>query len=259
MKTNLILILFLIACNSKENFDREILLEDGSKAVGDINKDSTFEGEIKFYDSQNKLTGIFNYHNNLKDGIASKFYNNGKKSISLAYKEGKRNGTSLVYDSLGNLTSSEYHFHGLKVVPVIIYENNKPGMFTFSSFENETLLQFDYSKISRHRLFEKKDLLFFYHIQNLEIFNNEGKLIPSPMIFLYTPKPPIYNFKYKLAVVDSAMRVKEYVKESEAEEHWVHYELPQLTSRYFYAFSLTVIDPNHGTYTAYKKIELDSK
>jgi len=78
------------------------------------------------YDDQNRLSSYTTYKNGLKNGLAKKFYKNGKTQFDIIYKNGLKEGLTKWYYETGKLyRETTYHDDEVEGIQRKYYENGK--------------------------------------------------------------------------------------------------------------------------------------
>ena len=199
----LIALVLFYSCSGKKT--RRMLFDD-EYAEGNISKDSIFNGLIRFYDTAtNKLTKEAYYRNDTLDGKRTDYYSNGRINYQGFYKDGLAHGIAQFYDSAGVLTQEQSMYYGLKVGPIVIYENDSLSSFTFNDLNNNTLVLFDYDTIQNKAIqkINDNDWFFWHFIYHVDAVD----------LFVYTPYPPRFNFKYSLVIMNDQFEVSEVIEE----------------------------------------------
>lgn len=210
-----VVLFFCVGCTNKE---RTIVIDDNVKAVGNISRDTVYEGGISFYNIHtNKLLSTANYSNGIINGESIEYYDNGEMSSKTNYVQGKRNGIISLYSKAGQIVNEYFTYYDLKVGEDIQYRNGIASSYCFYSFDNKKLLFIKYDSIGKYPITEIQDGFFFYTIRKFDIIDSSDSQME---IFLYTPNPPNYSFQYSLVVVDVNFTLKEEVERFSPSNRW---------------------------------------
>jgi hypothetical protein len=216
-----IIILILLSCNPKKGSN----IVDGYKVIGEINNDSTFEGIIKFYDTSSGLIAREAlYTHGILNGQVKEYNKTGNILSVSNYENNRLNGTVSIFDVKGNLIKSDFYFYDLRVGPSITFKMNEPITYNFNSLEGDVLLSINYDSLDL--LQTLKDGCFFYKFYLYDEVLQDGSKTNIKELFLYTPNPPKYNFKYSIIELDSnGLEAKElYIYDNKTP--WSVYSLP---------------------------------
>lgn len=215
--------IFIWACNS--NKIREVVLDDNTKVVGNISKDTIYDGLVKFYSLQTgKLISDCNYTNGKENGDRTDYYDNGRPSMRAVYENGKMNGMIRFFSKTGHLDSESFQYYDLSVGPVTIYSENKLHEFDFYSFEGKNLMSLNYDSIGSKKLVDILQDFFFFNKQSY-VANGERKSDNGTEVFLYLIYPPKYDFKYSLVEVDDKLTIKSEVEKLESKLPWINFDV----------------------------------
>ena len=193
----LIIVVFTLSC--KQKTERILMLSNETNAVGDISKDSIYNGIIKFYDNiTEKLIEQTDFNNGIRNGMSYHFYYNGKIRDKSQYVKGKLDGYVYFYDSTGLLTDIEHYYAGIKIGAKIHYINNKLNYYQFNNLEDETILSIEYDSLKKKKLIDLYYPLIFSRCKG----DTVNDTVHLPKIFIYLPNPPKFKFEYSIVKVD---------------------------------------------------------
>jgi antitoxin component YwqK of YwqJK toxin-antitoxin module len=237
-------VLFLIACNN--NKERILSINDTINAQGHfiIERDTIYQGLIKFYDKRNgKLIQQANYLNGIEDGKRTDYYKNGEIAAVTDYSHGHINGESKAYDENGRLTLLMNFYYDLQVGPVMTYANDSLVAYSFHSFEGEPLMFLEYDSLIYKPITKMVTDFFFFKKRNLiEVFDYGVKEQKSEY-FVYTPHPPKYNFRYSLVIIDDNYKEEKTIQSLNNKTSWSNFSLTEsLESTNHYALKLLIFD-----------------
>lgn len=252
-----IFLLFFVSCHPANN---KRIAVDELIAEGNISKDSTYNGVIKFYDSStDRLVSQATYRNDTLDGERIEYYSNGKQSAILNYSEGKENGYTILYDSLGTIQEKQFYYYGLRVGPSISYKSGQPNEFRFFSFDNFLLFYINYDSIKNKRIGDWQDNFFYINkSQTFEI--NSGLSFDSTQLkneyFIYLIEPLGYNFIYSLCIIDNTYKVYETLTTMKTSNHWETFTIDTASEigDKVYAIKLDVFKEKELLATLFKKL-----
>ena len=217
-----VLFAFFESCGSGRV--RSIVIDNHTKAEGEISKDTVFNGSINFYDlASNSLTEKAYYRNGVQDSTDILYHANGKVSVERSFKNGELNGYTYIYDPNGALSRKDYYYYGLRVGNCTEYQNNKIKYYRFNSLENGILFFLDYDSIKGRKLPELQSGFFFYHQGEYKNFE-ENDSVRRKEYFLFTPNPPKFNFQYSLVIVDSTRKVLSELQQFDNTKPWTMFE-----------------------------------
>lgn len=109
------------------------------RAIGQLNK-SYCEGPWTYFDEEGVLYSKVYYKNGVINGEAVRFYENGKKRISV-FEFNKKQGDEVIVDSAGNVLYKG-NYKNDSLVGTVLYYNNV-GKVVRKSFYNSGVLRFD--------------------------------------------------------------------------------------------------------------------
>lgn len=235
-----ILICPIISCTNKK--DIRIRLADAF-AEGDINKDTVFNGLIKFYDTaSNQLIQTSNYKAGILDGDRIDYYADGKKKLQTQYIGGKINGEINIFDTAGGLSKTQHMYFDLRVGPTIEYKNKNVSQYNFYSLENKELLHFNYDSIAGKRIEQLNDTSFFFWHYN--DYTTSENITNKKELFLYLPNPPRFNFQYSLCIITTAYDIRKTVKVFERSKSWDVIDLNYATLKADESFAIKLTVDN---------------
>lgn len=247
----LIFFLTLTGCTSNESV---IIIDSSTKAVGDISKDTTYNGLIRFYNLKTgKLISTANYLNGLQNGENVDYAEDGKIISKANYVDGKQNGTISFYDKTGKPEFQYFSYYGLKVGESIRYRHGRPSVYQFYSFDNKLIFDINYDSVGTKKITDLQEDFFFFTIRSFSPGDNLTD--KRSELFLYLPTPPNYQFKYSLVSVDEKFEVKKEIKFFPIDERWAIYELPvDIDKGTKLSLRLQIVDPNSPRNAALFKI-----
>jgi len=263
MKIILIAFAFIISILNlicKNNKNRSFIIDNTTRAVGDISDDTTYNGLISFYDiNSNTLLTDCEYVNGIKSGINNIYYTNGKVKSILNYENNKLNGYVAFFDSTGKLYCKQYYYYGLKVGPNIAYKNEKEYSFNFNSFDHESLLYFEYDSLKYKKLTQLQERFFHYRLTGDSV---DSFQIILPTFFIYLLNAPKFKFEYSLVKVDSIYNDQNVYYTFNSNNVWKSINIEDvlnkdnITIKDNIAIKLFVYDSvRNEKYTMYKKIK----
>lgn len=244
MHTKLIFIflysIFLYSCINSNKKAREI---NGVLVVGNIVDDTLYNDTISFYSKSNLLLEKSVYKNGVLDGESIYYYANGCIKSKQNYTLGLKNGLNYLYDSLGRLKYIGRYYYGLPVGSISYFdENGSPKKYFFISFQNESLLEIEYSEWNG-----VKDIIGDCIRSYVDVQKNETT--PLYSVFLYLMNPPRLKMEYSLYLSSKTGEVnisdlpgmnKMYTIEGDSE--FVQLDLPFLSENDKYFIQLKIYD-----------------
>lgn len=239
MKFIIISILVCFTFYSCSEANKKVRIKQGNFfAEGNIffkNGDTLFEGEIKYYDYNNKLVSTANYSGNHKNGKAINYYSNGSIQQVAYYFNDLLNGYRYGYNKDGSLDYKDYSYYGVKVGPSFFYEKNKIKEYYFSDFEGHTLFYSSYDSLGA---IEEKSKKYFY----LTARNGLSDSKEGIHLFLYLMTPPRLRLEYKICVLNEQDNIIQ--KSNVINQNSIFYKpfLPDLPQGIRYEISLDVYD-----------------
>lgn len=239
----LILFLILYSCTKKEKSVKFFQY----KAVGNISRDTVFNGVIKFYDtSSNQLACEGTYNEGKLEGLYKEYYIHGPISEIRNYEKNKLNGEIKQFDSAGKLIRQEYYYYDLRVGPCINYKNDVPDKYTFLSLDNTPLLEIDYNLAKSKMITQVISDFFFFHKSEYSDAIRGDLSSQKNELFIYTPDPPNYNFRYSIVLLDSLKNIKKEVQNFNSKQPWSTFQFDPSLNSDFYAIRLLVKDSIAG-------------
>ncbi len=214
---------------------------------GKISRDTLFDGPIKFYDTTtNLLVMERNYQKGKLQGRALNYYKNGNVSATCNYENDNINGELKLFDSAGILTKSQYYYHGIRMGSTNIYEKSKPVKYIFFSLEAKPLVEINYDEVKSKTITNLISSFFFFRVDEFSKANTSPIEAQGNELFIYTPNPPIFNFRYSLVLTDSANKITKVLKDFKSDQPWSKTLLEGATSSEKYTIRLIVNDPLSG-------------
>lgn len=167
-------------------------------------KDSTVEGDAKYYDKGNgKLSYICTYHNGIQIGKAVHYFlNSGITRDSSFYINDLMHGFSYAFDTLGKLILQQNHYYGLMVGDRLYFNSGKLNAYFFSDFEQNDIFRCDYDSLGKCKL------VFFNFTASLTNRLGQNRQ-PSLGVFLYFPKPPNLTITQTIGLRNAKKETKE--------------------------------------------------
>lgn len=254
----ILFILFTIgiaSCNIEK--ERKVKVDDVF-AIGQISKDTIFNGFIKFYDTATgQLVLTSNYKEGQLDGERIDYYSNNKIKSKVYYKDGKQNGDLITYDSTGHITFKQNFYYDLRVGPSIEYKNDEVDKYYFHSLENKELFYLNYDSIKGKKLEQLNDTSFFFWHDNTYSTSDSNDI--NTDLFLYLPNPPKLNFKYFLCIIDEKYQIRQIIKTFNMKEYWstIQLDFSNLKKDECFAIRLEIkdeFDSETGTIVMFKKL-----
>jgi hypothetical protein len=236
------LTLVSIGCSNKQ---RTLIIDKETKAVGNISKDTVYEGLINFYNLQSgKLITASNYLSGKLNGESIEYNANGLILSKVSYENGKQNGIASVFDRNGKRINNYFTYYGLKVGEDVLFRDERLSVYDFYSFDNKKLLSVNYDSIGTKSITDVQQGFFFYTKRNFLVTNSISNTKHAEL-FLYTPNPPNYDFKYSLVLIDDKYNVKSEIKMISTVDRWSVFEInqPNMPDSKL-ALRLVINDPN---------------
>jgi antitoxin component YwqK of YwqJK toxin-antitoxin module len=138
---------------SCEDHEPDKIVVGDEVAEGDIEKDSTFNGLVSFYDSNSgRLNSKAFYVKDTLHGLRTYYHSNGRIQMTAMYAMGRVIGDVSFFDSNGKIERLQYQYYDLKVGPSIHYKNGEVSDFYFYSLDNEELMHINYDSIKSKTL-----------------------------------------------------------------------------------------------------------
>lgn len=253
-------VIFLIAalsnCNQKDL--TAMVIDDTTKAVGNISSDTVYNGKIKFLDTRtNKLLREYTYYNDTLHGPCTEYYNTGYRAAEFSFEHGKQNGYVNIFDRSGKLVLQRYFYHDLLCGPTTVYNNGLVSKYTFYSLDNNSLIKLDYNELKLNSITSKVDNFFFYFERDYSQFKNGEYVSTGVHYLIYTPDPPNYQFQYSLVKIDSNYNVLSVLREFKIHP-WEIFTLPNGSKNEssLIALRLTLKDPVKGEGVMFKVLQL---
>lgn len=194
---------FLFGCKEKV----EVIFDGQYKIIGDIRHDSIWEGEMKFYDLDNRLVAKKNYRNNVLMGPSLRYNIEGIVIDSVNFIEGKKTGLEYVYNDAGEIIQIQNFFSGKEIGSTYTFDKGKIIEYSFNNFENKVLYYSSFDSKTREYYFPDDIYLANASIHSVTI---DGKY--GVNIFLYLILPPklrlnhcIYKYDSLNNVIDSSI------------------------------------------------------
>lgn len=251
-----LIVLLSIACKTQKT--REIIIGD-EKIQGIIGKDSVFNGLIRFYDkTTNRLKAEANYLKGKLNGEMNEYYKNGFLSTKSNYENDKVIGPTIIYDERGNKIKSENYYYDIQVGESIKYENEKVATYHFFSFSGESLFSINYDASRKARITDIQTNYFFLNKREYADVSFDGIGPHYEEIFIYTPNPPLYNFRYSLVMVDPQFSQVKLVREFNNMKPWTVFTIDansKMDKDMSYAIKLVINDSiSGGDVVMYKRL-----
>jgi hypothetical protein len=226
---------------------QSIMIEPGIRAEGKIVRDSTFDGQVRYFSTAgNRLLKQVNCSNGVVDGPCIEFYPNGRVSTRYYVSNRKLNGVVFIYDTTGNIVSENFYYYGLRVGEGKEYENKKLKSYSFYSLDNKLLFKIDYDSIKYKKISQLESKFFFFNESSYQTIEGSNFSEKKHEYFVYLPNPPNFEFQYSLVVIDSLYNVKREIMKFDNQSPWTVFEVPTLPKdeHSSIAFQLIVTDTN---------------
>ncbi len=212
-----LIILSILSCNK----NKSIYIDEETIAKGDINTDIIFDGKIKFF---NAKTGLLIresiYSNGVLNGEQTDYYPNGKIMTISNYENNKQNGYTYTFDSVGGLQTQDFFFYDIKTGSSIEYTNSVVN-YWFYSLDNTILFNLSYDSLSlKKKITELQSEYFFFNKRVYSDLTQKGISSKKEELFIYTPNPPKYNFRYSLVSIDSQYKNEITIKTFDSTKPW---------------------------------------
>ncbi len=165
----------------------DLILEGAITIKG---SDTIFNGEIKYYNRNNKLISKIHYLNGQKNGTAVNFHPNGAIHEESSYVLGLINGFRFTYDLNEKIESKDYYYYGARIGPLVVYENGIVKEYYFSDFEGHTLFSSSYDSLGN---LKEKSKEYFY----LTTLKGQNDSKSGLFLFLYLLNPPKMKLDYR--------------------------------------------------------------
>lgn len=216
--------MFLLTnCHSSEN--RSIVLNNNIREEGNIGKDSILDGLIDFYDNKsNRLLRKSTYLNGIENGPDTLYYENGKISVAGTFADGKQNGYVYEYDKSGNLIAKKFFYYNFRSGNNINFLENSPKTYYFYSLDDDILFYLNYDSIKGKKIRDLQPEFYYFRKSEYESKAEKDYKQKGTELFLYTPNPPQFDFKYSLVLIDSAYNVLSVLKEFDNKEPWSRFD-----------------------------------
>jgi hypothetical protein len=240
-KTIVVALILYLAMTSCQSPGYNTVLVGDMIAIGNIDKDTVYNGLIRFYHVQShQLVREGFYMNGVPNGISKTFYKNGRTKYVCNYKNGEINGFSELRDSTGYVITTNYFYHGLPVGPIVQYHKGKIKDYAFYSFDSEVLFKINYDSVVGRRITDLQENFFFYHFKNFQ--DEDGN--DNVATFLYLPNPMKYKFDYDLVTISKKFEVNQVVDTFDNKMPWVTFNSSNkiTDSDTYLALRLTVND-----------------
>jgi len=255
-------IFIIINLSCKYNKNRTFIISHNTiKAVGNITDDTIFNGLIRFYDNKTDvLLYEAEYINSSLEGKSITYYKNGVTKTIEYYEKDKLNGYISFFDSTGILFCKQYYYYGLKMGPNVAYnKDGKESSMNFNSFDNESLLYFEYDSLKYKKLTQLHKPYFHYRITG---DYEDSFQITLPTFFIYLLNAPKFKFEYSIVKVDSLFNDKYLYYTFNSKNIWKSINLNEVLSKNnitikdSIAIKLFVYDSvRNEKYTMYKRIK----
>ena len=204
----LFLFLLLGGCMNEHEKKRIVFGNYLAEGVIKIDKDTVFEGPIKFYDRASKrLSYEENYRNGIAEGLSRSYFPNGKTKIQLNFRDGRELGFVNYFDTTGNLISRNYMYYGIRLGPGLDYSNGKLLNYSYYDFDHNLLFALNYDSVQGRRI-DQLQKGFFYYLGYDVIHDDEFQ----KSYLLYLINPPKYRFDYSLVLVDERYQAKKIIQ-----------------------------------------------
>lgn len=238
----LILLLIFASCTNKQ---RVMNIDKDTQAEGNITNDTMYEGLIKFYNRHSgKLISTSTYSNGKLNGENIEYNESGSIISKVFYNDGLQNGLATIYDEKGKKINEYFSFFGLKAGDDILYANDKPSVYNFYSFDSKKLMSIYYDSIGVKSIPDIQQGFFFYTKRTFLVRKNSSE-VKQAELFLYTPNPPNYEFRYSLVLIDEKYNIKSELKKFSISDRWAVVDLDfAISTNDKLAIKLEIQDPN---------------
>ncbi len=258
-----ILFVFIILISScQADRSERIIKEQNIRIVGDIKDDTIYNGAIKIYSLKTKkLLAEKNFRNNILNGPFKMYYIEGGLSLFANFENDQLNGYRYLYDKSGWLEQKDFHFHGIRVGPVLEYNSGALTQYYFNSFDNNKLVDIIYDSLSHETLLNHQKSFFFIQKRTFDEFINDDQTLSEKCeYFIYLPNPPKFRFSYSLVVINNNYEVVQDIRKlKNADMPWVVFDLEKDITKKVnrnYAVELEIYDSiNSKNYWLYKMLK----
>ena len=206
----LFILLFFNACsnNKKDKGNNKLVRiteHNGEIKVGYIiNRDSLFDGKVKYYTAKDIYYGYTNFEKGIANGPSVKYHNNGRISDSTTLKNGYINGMAFKFDTTGSLIYKCNYFQDRVLGHNYEYDSiGNISSYYFLDFEGNLL--FD-QKISVDNK-GNKDTLQFGNLLYSRINRYQKNDSIKNKLFLYLMDPPFFKVRYEIAIVSEVGKI----------------------------------------------------
>ena len=244
----------LLSCTQgqKQEQKKRRIQKDGYIMEGNIESDSTFQGVINYYDiNTNKLVYQATFLNNVENGLAINYYQNGMKKDEVNFVLGKEYGAHIIYDTTGKIISKNYYYYGRKLGPDCIYkEDGSIKEYYFADFEGKVLLYYSYDDPPTvQQEHPEKYFPEGYFNMNTSYTVEDGVL--KMKLFLYIIQLPKHSFRYSICKDSNDLIV--HIKDIPNNEVFYQTTLPILTGKQNYCVGLNIFDSTTQKKLAFAK------
>jgi hypothetical protein len=260
---SIIFALTLVSCSANTSSNKkhaDTTNETKRIVVGDylaegeikIDKDTVFNGPIKFFDrTTKKLSYEQSYRNGIVEGFSQYYFPNGKTKIELSFRDGKKFGFVNYFDTTGNLISRNYMYYGIRLGPGLDYSKGKLVNYRYYDFDYNLLFALNYDSIQGHRI-NQLQKGFFYYLR-YDVIHDDAF---QKSYLLYLINPPKYKFDYSLVLVGEHYQVKRIIQEFGRDLVIAQFTIEKENRGLKYALQLKVYDSiNDQTNVMFKVLE----
>jgi hypothetical protein len=107
----------------------------------------------------------------------------------------------------------------------INFLNDRPNKYYFYSLDDDILFYLNYDSIKGKRLIDLQSNYFFFRKSDYELTGENEYQTKGMELFLYTPNPPKFDFRYSLVLIDSSYKVLLVLKEFDNTLPWSAFDL----------------------------------
>lgn len=247
-----LLLCFLPSCRQKAS--NEVIVDNKYRAVGNISNDTTYDGNIEFYDiNTGNLAFSVTYKDGMLNGEKRDYYSNGKVYSISNYTNGLLNGVTNFFDSTGLRTYTQENYYGLNFGRKITYNKEGVKKFDFYSFDNELLFSIDYDSLKKNKITSIQNDFFFYNEEWFKYLSDSDNKSRKEY-FIYLPNPPKFRFEYSVVEIDNHFNVLSEPIFINKPNGWTTFSISKYESQKF-AIRLVVNDSvNNDVFTMFKKL-----
>lgn len=212
-----------------KNDNKSVKIKKSDNVIyeGKLIADSLLNGKVKDYDSSDNYFGYSTFKYGKKEGTEVLYFKNGRISDSSIYHNDLQNGFAYKFRENGSLLYKSYYLNGIPIGHVFEYDSiGKVTHYYFLNFEHQIIFELYKVNGDEYRKGEEIQMNLFSQYPSKNNF-----------LFLYLFASPFTLRHYEMGILDSSNKIVSS-KKIVSSECYYEQELKSLPRGYKYAVIL---------------------